>query len=531
LKSPVFTSIRIAKAAGILMLGNVASRLLGVVREQVIAALFGATGLTDAFVAASAVPTAIYDLLVGGAISAALIPVFSDYADEDPKELARVASIIISLATLALIAVTSALAFMAPQLVAVLGAGFAPQVRAQAISLVRLILPSILFMGLSGVLTAILYSRQRFALPAFSVAVYNVGIIAAALLFSDRMGITSLVVGTLVGALLQVLLQLPGLRPLRLTFSLDLSHPAVRRIVQLYLPVALGLVVTVIGVFIDRNLASRTGEGNMAAMRFATLLIQFPIGLVATAISFAVLPTLSRYATMAEEDSHPQALHLYKRTLTLGIKMALLAMLPAAVGLVVLRMPAVQLLYQRGLFDANHASRTALAFLFYSPQLPFVALDQILIFAFYARKNTVVPVLVGVLSVGAYLVTALSLIDPMGMPGLCLANAVQNSLHGVVLLAILWRMVGGLRGYGVGWMTVKAAAASAIMGGVIYWLTLLLPSSSVEMGHSAITLALAVGVGITCYVALLFLFRVSEPREIVVYLRERLSPPNGSQSS
>ncbi len=507
------------------MLGNVASRLLGVFREQVIAALFGASGLTDAFVAASAVPTTVYDLLIGGAISAALIPVFSDYADEDPKELARVASIIISLATLALIAVTAALAFLAPQLVAILGAGFAPQVRAQAISLVRLILPSILFMGLSGVLTAILYSRQRFALPAFSVAVYNVGIIAVALLFSDRIGITSLVIGTLVGALLQVLLPLPGLRPLRLTFSLDLSHPAVRRIVRLYLPVALGLLVTVVGVFIDRNLASRTGEGNMAAMRFATLLIQFPIGLVATAISFAMLPTLSRYATMAEEGSHPEALGLYKRTLTLGIKMALLAMLPATVGLVVLRMPVVQLLYLRGQFDAYDAARTSLAFLFYSPQLPFVALDQILIFAFYARKNTVIPVLVGVLSVGAYLVTALSLIEPLGMPGLCLANAVQNSLHSVVLLAILWRILGGLSGYGVGWLVVKAATASIIMGGVIYWLTMLLLDSSTGLGYTAITLVAVGGIGIASYAALLFLLRVDELTEIIVYLREWLAQP------
>ena len=230
---------------------------------------------------------------------------------------------------------------------------------------------------------------------------------------------------------------------------------------------------------------------------------------------------------MAEEGSHPEALSLYKRTLTLGIKMALLAMLPATVGLVVLRMPIVQLLYQRGLFDANAAELTSLAFLFYSPQLPFVALDQILIFAFYARKNTIVPVLVGVLSVGAYLVTALSLIEPLGMPGLCLANAVQNSLHGVVLLAILWRILGGLRGYGVGWLMVKAATASIIMGGVIYWLTMLLPDSSTGLGYTAITLAAVGGVGIASYAALLFLLRVDELTEITVYLREWLARPKG----
>jgi len=521
MREPAFTATRIAKAAGILMLGNVASRFLGVFREQVIAALFGASGLTDAFVAASAVPATVYDLMIGGAISAALIPVFSDYADE-PEELARLASAVIGLATLALVGVVGALAFLAPALVAILGAGFAPQVREQAIALVRLILPAVLFMGLSGVLTAILYSRQKFALPAFAVAIYNAGIIATALLLADRVGIESLVIGTLIGALLQVLLQLPGLRPLRLGFSLDLSHPAIRRIAGLYLPVALGLVVTMAGVFVDRNLASRTGEGNMAAMRFATLLIQFPIGLVATALSLAVLPSLSRHASRAHGDSSPQALHPYKRTLTLGLKMALLAMLPATIGLVILREPIVQLLYQRGQFDAYDASRTSLAFLFYSPQLPFVALDQILIFAFYARKNTVVPVLVGVLSIGAYLAAALSLVGPLGMPGLCLANAIQNSLHGLVLLGIIWRLLGGLGGYGLGAVAAKATIASAVMGGVIYTLLSLLSGALPGASGLAVLLLAAGGLGAAVYGLLLLVLRVQELDEILGLFRRRL---------
>jgi putative peptidoglycan lipid II flippase len=293
------------------MLGNVLSRLMGLVREQVIAALFGVQFATDVWVITATVPTMVYDLVISGAISAALIPVFSDYADERRREeLSRVVSAVLSIATLVLALVVAALMLLAPQLVGLLGGGFDQELQALATYLVRLILPSVLFMGMAGVLTATLYSRQNFTLPAFSVAVYNLGIILGGLLLADRMGVTSLVAGVLLGAVMQVAIQLPGLRGLRLRPVLDLSHPGVRAILRLYAPVAVGLIVANIGVIIDRNLASRTGEGSIAAMRFATTLVQFPIGLVAVATSFAVLPSLSRLAAAElgrREEAKPRS--------------------------------------------------------------------------------------------------------------------------------------------------------------------------------------------------------------------------------
>jgi len=466
----------IVKAAGIIMLGNIASRLLGVAREQVIAALFGATGTTDAFVAASTVPTVVYDLLIGGAISAALIPVFSDYADDPARgdDLSRVAGTILTLVTLALAVIIVILIAFAPALIAVLGTGLAPNVQEQAISLVRLMLPAVLFMGLAGILTALLYARQRFTLPAFTVAAYNASVIVLALLLAGQLGVTSLVAGVLVGAFLQIALQLPGVRGMSLRPMLDLAHPGLRRALKLYAPVAAGLIISIVAIFIDRNLASRTGEGNMAAMRFATTLIQFPLGLVATALSYAILPTLSRHAAPIIQPSNHSTTQLsnhptiqlsdYKTTLALGIKLAMLAMLPATVGLVVLRVPLVRLLFEHGRFDAYDTARTALAFLAYSPQLPFVALDQLFIVAFYARKNTIVPVTVGAVSVGIYLVIALALIEAWGFVGLAFANAVQNSAHGLILLALLWRAIGGLRGYGLSASIGKILLAALVTG-------------------------------------------------------------------
>lgn len=510
---------RLATAATIIMLGNVASRLLGLVREQVIAALFGPTATTSAFVAAATVPTMIYDLLIGGAISAALVPVFSDYAakaagDEHLKvraearrELAHAAAAVLTLAFLALALLVVALLAFTPQLVWLLAAGLDPAAQARSVALVRFMLPGVVFLGLSGVTTALLYARQMFGYPAFAVSIYNAGMIAFALLFAPFVGINSLALGIVAGAFGQLALQWPGLRDLRLRPTLDLRHPAVRRIVRLYAPVALGLIVTQVGVIVDRNLASHTGEDSMAVMRFATTLVQFPLGLTATALSFAILPALSRLGAAGDGAG-------YKATLTTGLRLVLLAILPATVGLLLLRVPLIQVLFEHGVFDARGTERTALAFLAYAPQLPFAAVDQVLIFAFYARQNTVTPMLVGVLGVLTYLVAGLVFIGPLGwgMPGLALANTVQNSLHAIVLFFLLHRAIGSLRGYGLGGTFAKAAAGSLALAAV--WLLVAplvaTPLDLLSLSGRATYFVVGVALGAVVYALALLLLRTEE---------------------
>jgi putative peptidoglycan lipid II flippase len=290
---------RVAVAALLIATGNIASRLIGMVREAVIAGLFGRGADVAAFTAASTVPTIVYDLLVNGAISAALVPVFSAYAEEDESAFWRVAATVINLALGAIALVVGILIWQTPMVVTLLAGGFEPDLRDQTIVMTRLLLPAVFFMGLSGLITALLYARQRFLLPAFTTSAFNLGIILGALLLQPWLGSLSLVAGVLIGALLQVVLQLPGLRDAThipfLTF--DLTHPGVRRILALYAPVALGIGFSVVGIVIDRHLASRLTPDAIPTMRYATALIQFPLGLVAAAVSFAVLPTLSRQAS------------------------------------------------------------------------------------------------------------------------------------------------------------------------------------------------------------------------------------------
>ena len=511
------------------MLGNIISRLLGLVREQVIGAVFGVKMATDVFTVASAVPTMVYDLLVSGAISAALVPVFTDYADShDREELSRIISAVMTLAAAALAVLVAVLMVLAPLLVDIIGGGFDAEAKAATTHLVRLMLPAVLFMGTSGILTASLYARQRFTLPAFAVAVYNLGVILGAVLLAGRIQVTSLVIGVLVGAMLQVAIQLPGMRGIHLRPVLDLSHPGVRAILKLYAPVALGLIVTNTGVIIDRYLATHTGEGSIAAMRFATQLVQFPLGLVATATSFAVLPTLARAASSEQRTEdyglsvpvsaqssvpRPQS-SSYAATLRMGMKMILVLIVPAAVGLAVLREPVVQLLFQRGAFDRSATALTSLAFLGYSPEIAFAAVDQLLIFAFYARKDTKTPVLVGVMAIFVYLVVALTLIRPFGMLGLVLANAAQITSHAVMLLWLMNRRVSGVVNRELAGFLGRIITAAAVMGFACQLVLMVAGHLAATGPGVALLVAMAAAVGIAVYTAAVVALRVREAYQV-----------------
>ncbi len=532
----------IAKAAGVLSLGNVASRALGLVRETVKADLFGASPYVSAFEVAAIVPTMIYDLLIGGLLSAALVPVFSDYASPQKRqELWRIFSIVVSLAVVILSLIVILLELFAPQVAWLLGGGFDVQFQAVTTKMIRIILPAVLFFGLSGMVTGLLYTLKRFTYPAFGAAIYNAGIITCALLLADKVNIYSLALGILLGAMLQLAIQLPDLRDVRFAFSLDLSHPALRRIASLYLPIVLGLVISQIGIAIDRNLASRTGGESIAWMQYATRLIQLPIGLVSAAISLAILPTLSQYGSSKAQSSKlkTQTSNIqypisniqpptsnFQQTLALGLKMVLMAIIPATVGLFVLATPIVGLLYQHGNFDAYDTAQTAMALRYYLLGLTFAAIDLPLVFAFYARKDTLTPALVGVLGVAVYLIVALSLIRPLGMIGLILANSTQLTIHALTMLVLIQRRLGGLGGHGIMALAFKTLFASLVMGGVTYLalsgLQRLLDASTL-VGKLGVVGG-AGGVGLTTYLGMIALLRVEEARLVGEMIWRKVRP-------
>jgi putative peptidoglycan lipid II flippase len=500
----------VALAALLIALGNIASRVLGIVRESAIAGTFGRGAVVDSFTAASTLPTILYDLLVSGAISAALVPVFSEYAEGDQREFWRVASSVANLALIAIAVVTGLLIWQAPLAVDLLAGGFPPEIREQATLMVRLLLPAVIFMGLSGLITALLYARRRFLLPSFTTSAYNLGIIAGALLLTRSFGPYGLVAGVLLGALLQVLLQMPGLREMAYQPIVDLRHPGVRRILLLYAPVALGIGFSIVGIVLDRNLASHQGESALATMRYATTLIQFPLGLVAAAVAFAVLPTLSRQSAARDEEA-------FRGTLAMGLKVVLLLILPATAGLAALATPITALIFERQAFGAADTDATARALLFYLPGLPAAALDQILLFAFYARSRTLAPNLVQGAAIGIYAIFAIGLLltTQLGYFALILGNSAQWISHALILL-LLTRGLVRLRGLRLGEALLKCGVAALALLLVAGWLAMALP------GGPLIRLVVAGGVGAALYFGLCLLLRVEALGFFVAVLRRRV---------
>lgn len=506
----------IVGAATILALGSISSRVLGLGRELVIADLFGATGYVSVMRVASTLVLTLYDFLVGGLVTAALVPVLSEYADRK-AEFWRLAGMVLSVMTVLLALAVLLLELLAEPLFTLLGAGYEPNLRAAGVDLVRLSLPAVFFLGMAGVLSSILYSRKQFVLPSFTTAAFNLAIIVCAILLAPFLGITSVVVGLVVGAALQVLLQLTGLGRGVVRFSFDFSHPALRQIVRLYVPVLGGLSVMLVGVAIDRNLASHTGDQSLAWMQAATYLVQLPLGLVTTAISFAILPTLSRAVEPSE----------FRHTLAFGLKLVLILILPCIVALYVLAGPVVTLVYEHGAFTARDTVQTSQSLQLYLLGTAFAAIDMPLVFAFYARKNTLLPNLVAVAALAIYLAVALTLVGPLGYQALVLANSAQLTGHALIMLALAQSRLGGLGGEQLCLTTLKLLIASAVMGGALALVPGFLPAltsgaPSASLAGKLLAVVLPSLAGVLVYLAALRLLKVRELEQIRFLVRARL---------
>lgn len=511
--------VKVTQAAGILSLGNFTSRLLGLVREMVKASLFGSGGDVSALDAAIRIPTMIYDLLVGGVLSSAFVPIFHDYAaSERREELWRLLSVLVSITLLILSAVVLVGELLAPQLIELQAGDLSPVYRDMAVDLLRLALPAVIFTSLASVLSGALYALKRFTFPAFIGAAANAAIILTALLLERHLGLSSMVIGTLVGAALQVAIQLPGLRDVRLSIMRGLRHPALRRVGQLYLPVLASLVVDKAAEMLSYRLASGISDPAIARMGFAAQIIQFPLGLVSAAVSVAILPTLSQQAS--SEDIGP-----FRATLTKGLRLVLVLVIPATVGLFVLAHPTVALILERGKFAPADTLATSEALRYSLLGLLAAAVDQPLIFAFYARKDTLTPALVGVGTTILYVMVAAGVagLGILTLPLLVLINALKLAAHALTMLVLAQVRLGGLRGHGLWSLAAKATLASLVMAlaawGVMYALTQVALDG--WLGNLLIVSG-AGGVGVAVYGLLVWLFKFEEIHLLRATIRDAL---------
>jgi putative peptidoglycan lipid II flippase len=433
----------LARSTGALAAATGVSRVLGFIRDLLIAERFGTLAQAQAFVVAFRLPNLIRDLVAEGAVTSAFVPVLSRYrATQPPEELWRLSQALGTRVAVAVCAVGLAGVLAAPLLVRLIAPGFAaePEKLALTVTLTRVLFPLISLVGLWAYFMGLLNSLRHFAVPALGPAILNLAMIGGCLWVVPRItpGALGLALAVLAGGLLQLAVQVPVALRLGFRWRWRWRHPGSRDILRLLGPRTAGAAVYQASVILHTALASLSavvGEGAVAALYYANRLVQLPLALFGTASAQASLPMLS------EQAAH-QRWGEFRDTLLAVIRMVAFVVLPSSVGLMVLAFPIVGGLFERGAFDHGATVMTAQALIWYAPGLLAYALSKVLSGAFYALHDTRTPVRLAVEAVAANLALSLLLMGPLRVSGLACAAAVSSALNACRLLQRLEARLG-----------------------------------------------------------------------------------------
>lgn len=506
------SNLSVAKSASLISLATLCSRLLGFIRDIIIARLFGVYVLAQAFVIAFRIPNLFRDLVGEGATNAAFVPVFSEYTVKHSKEeFWQLANVVLNLLLIILMSITLLGIAFSPVIVRMIAPGFiaSPEKLATTILLNRIIFPYILLISLSAYSMGLLNSLQHFAVPAFGPCLLNISIIVFALLFGE--GITGLALGVLVGGVLQLAIQIPVLY--KKGFHLELfrrfTHPAANTIGRLLLPRLLSSSIYQLNNFVDSifgSLAWIVGEGGVAILYFSYRLIQFPLGVFSNALTQAILPTFSRQAL---QDNYDQL----KLTLSWGLRLIFFVMLPASVGFMVLARPLIYTLFAGGRFDNYSANLTANALFFYSIGLCAYGATKILQSTFFSLKDTLTPTKVAFVALIMNIVLNAILMFPLKIAGLALATSLSGINSFFMLFFILKKRIGDFKTREIAISFLRILSSSLGMGIVCYFV-----SNGIFLGqdflNKALNLSLSLICGLASYIIFCFIFRVSELQEL-----------------
>lgn len=514
---------QVAKAASIVMLAILVSRILGFVRERAVAEVFGRTATTDVFFAAFALPDLMYQLLVGGALSSAFIPVFTHYlAKDDEKEAWYVASVFLNFTFLILLLIMILGVIFTPSLAPLVGVGFSGEQRDLLVLLMRVTFPAVFFTALAGLCMGVLHSYQKFLLPALGPIVYNLGQILGAYLLGPVVGIMGMALGTVLGALGNFSIQFPAVvrrakkhyRPV-----LDFRHPGIRRMGMLMLPAILGLSISQVNVIVSQNLASTLETGSIVALRLANRLINFPLGIFAMGISTAVFPTLARLTARGETAE-------FTRTLSFGLRIVFFITVPSAAGMAFLRVPIVRLLFESGEFLAQDTLATAFALLYYVPGLIAQSALQVTTRGFYSLQDTKTPVKIGFVTVILNFLLSLAFLNwtDLGAGGLAFAYSLSSIFNMVLALGILGKRLGTLVDSRLWTTLAKSTLASLIMGMSAFYTASFIETRlamTSKLGQLLQTFG-AIGVGVLVYAVLSLVLKMEETQWILGLLKRKL---------
>jgi putative peptidoglycan lipid II flippase len=504
------------------MVAFIFSQLTGLVRGILVARTFGASIDLDAFLAANQVSETLFNLIAGGALGSAFIPMFAGLlARQERVEAWRLASSIASLVTLVMSMLALLAAFFAPQVVRyALAPGLAadPVTLELTVTLLRIQLVSAVLFGLGGLISGILNAHQVFLIPALTPAMYQLGIIFGTLVLTPAMGIYGLAWGVVIGAFAYLVIQVPSLIKQRgsLSLSLGIRNPNVQKVILLMGPRLLGVAIVQLNFWVNIWLGSQMEAGSLVGLRYGFSLMLMAQVAIAQSIAIAAMPTFSAQHALGKVDE-------MRASLAASLRGVLLFSLPASVGLMLLREPLISALYQRGNFDERDVQLVAWALLWYAAGLVGHSIMEILTRAFYAQQDTRTPVLIGTAAMGLNVLFSFlfsrwfAQIGWIPLGGLALANSFATALEATALFIFMRRRLNGIDGKHIARGFVRCAGAALVMAaGLWLWLDM-------AGGWNRWIVALAgVAVGGLLYLAGVLIFRVPEVGMMLGALAGRL---------
>ena len=467
---------KIGRAAGVVSFYTFLSRILGLVRDMVIAGLFGSGMAADAFFVAFRIPNLLRRLFAEGSLTIAFIPIFTEYLTlKTKKEAFDLARVVLTVLSIILAVVTLLGILFSPWIVRIQAFGFGSSGIKYDLTvlLTRITFPYIFFISIVAFFMGVLNSLRRFAAPAAAPIFLNVGIITAAYLISPHCSapIVGIAIGVIIGGALQVGLQIPWVirEGLRLLPKWQLRHPALKRIGFLMLPAIFGSAVYQFNQFMGTLLATFLPEGSVSWLYYADRLVQFPLGIFAIAISTAALPSLSTEAAKNNLDQ-------FQSTLNHTLCLVFFITLPSMAGLIILGKPIVQILFERGAFDAQSSVMTYRALFCYTLGLWAFSGIRVMVSAFYALQDTKTPVKVAIIALVVNLALSLWLMGPLKHGGLALALSIASSVQFLLLILFLKRKASVIYLKPVLISAAKSVLAASLMGMGVYfvysrWLT------------------------------------------------------------
>ena len=519
---------RLARSTAFFSFATGLSRIAGLIREIVVASLFGVSGAMSAFTIAFQVPNLVRALFADMALQGAFVPIFTELLEKgERKEAFRIASTLFFVILLALGGLTALFMLLAPVIVPLFTPGFSPDLDALTVSLSRLMFPIVVMLALTGLVVGMLNSFGHFSVPALAPAAWNVVIIAAIVglmpVFPEEDEIYTYAIGILAGTLVQFLLPTPWLRGRggRFSLSFDWRNPLVLRVLKLMFPVTIALGLINFSGLINSSIGTLVNDSAPAAIDKAFRIYMLPQGLFSIAIATILFPTLSRYAARGEMDD-------MRRTMGNGVRLIALFLIPSAMLMAVLAEPITRLIFERGMFDARATDLVTDALIWWSLSLPFQGISLLLSRTYFSLQRPWVTTAIagGNLLVNA--IVSLALYKPLGISGIVIGTVVGTTGMALAQFYMLRPDLHGVEGGRTLLAGIRMVLAAALLGAVSYGIWWLLDDA---LGRGLLGQIVSLGTGILAgsavYAAIVWALKMPEGRQVATLLPVRFRRGGG----